>query len=262
MGRKSKKQQAIDLLKQLNPDDLQSVLDTFDVGSPENSYADIEPLFTRACPKCLSKAYIRRGKNNIGLTVFQCKDCGRKFNLLSETPLEKTRYSWTLWVTVLEYMLKHLSIRSIRRQLIHDKLVDDIDELTVSAMAHKLRNSFILMPEPKLNGVVQVDEKHFRESQKGVKDPLEVLDGGKTRRKPHHRYVPSLYGTMGPEFATVCCAVDSSGHSAAKVVTMGQMTLEDFEDFIEPRIGTVSFLCSDMNTVLSMPPFTKSLSTS
>lgn len=54
---------------------------------------------------------------------------------------------------------------------------------------------------------------------------------------------------MGPEFSTICCALDSDGHSIAKVITMGRMELESFEDEIASHFKDVSFVCSDMNPI-------------
>jgi len=251
MGRKSKKQRAIDLLKELNQNDLfdvQRFLNSFELGSPKNSYSKIEPLFDRLCPNCGSTEHIRKGKTRTGLTSYQCKTCRRRFTILSGTSMDKTPFDWKVWVTILEKMLTNQSTETTQQYLIRNGLVSDIDIGTVSAMMQKLRNSFIDMPLPVLEGNVQVDEKHFRESQKGSQALVDVLNP-KTTRKARERATASKYGTMGPEFSTVCCAVDSSGHSVAKVVCMGQMKLEDFEDNIACHFGNVAFLCSDMNTL-------------
>lgn len=250
MGRKSKKEIALEVLRQLNTEELNDVLDTVKKDAPNDLYENIEALIEKECPKCHSTAYSRRGKNKLGLSVFWCKNCGHKYTIFSDTPLEKTKYEWNVWVSVLEKMLTHQSIVSTRKYLIDNHLVENIDRLTVSAMCNKLRNSFIYMPLPTLEDIVQCDEKHFRESQKGFKDPIDVLDTTrKGRRDAHRRSTPSLYGTMGPEFSTVCCAIDNKGHSVAKVVTMGQMRVEDFEDNVAIHFGKVRFLCSDMNPV-------------
>lgn len=250
MGRKSLKNQARELLSRLKDADLQELLGEFTLGEPTNSYESVENILKKECPYCNSTNNIKRGKNNIGLTIFMCKDCGKRFNILSKTPLEKTPYSWTVWVNVLEMMLKNQSIENTTYHLISKKLVDKIDYLTVSAMENKLRNSFIKMPLPFMTGVVQCDEKHFKESQKGVKDPIDVLDySGTSRRRGRKRYEASKYGTMGPEFSTVCCVLDGSGHSIAKVLTMGRMQLESFEDEIASHFKDITFLCSDMNPI-------------
>lgn len=250
MGRKSKKQLAYEALAALSDADLREILGKFKLGSKNNSFESVENVLKKACPHCLSINTNKKGKNKIGLTIYLCKDCGRRFNILSQTPLEKTQYEWTVWVSILEQMLKNQSIEKITDHLIATRIVKDINFSTVSMMEHKLRNSFINMPLPDLKGVIQCDEKHFKESQKGFKDPKDVLDPtGKKRRKGHKRSVPSKYGTMGPEFSTICCALDSSGHSLAKVLTMGHMTVELFEYEIAPHFRDVTFLCSDMNSV-------------
>ena len=249
MGRKTNKQRAIDLLLKLNKSELKEVLKQFDIGSASNSYENVEAVLRKECPSCHSTNSIKKGKNANGLTIFRCKDCGRKFNILSETPLERTPFEWPVWVSILEQMLKRQSIQKIQSHLISNGIVSSIDVSTVSAMINKLRTSFIEMPLPTLSGVIQVDEKHFRESQKGIKDPIDVLGAKGARRKGHKRAEPSKYGTMGPEFSTICCAIDSSGHSVAKVVKMGHMEIEDFEDDIATHFDDITFLCSDMNLV-------------
>jgi len=250
MGRKTKKQQALDLLKQLNKADLKDIFDSFDLGSTNNSYENVESLLQKECPNCHSLSHIKKTKNNINLTIFKCKDCGRKFNILSQTPLEKTPYDWPVWVSILEQMLKNQSIKRITSHLKVSGIVKRIDDLTVSAMENKIRNSFIGMPLPEMVGVVQCDEKHFKESQKGIRNPIDVLDlSGSSTRRGRRRSKASKYGTMGPEFSTVCCSVDSKGHSIAKVLTMGHMEVEMFEDEIAPHFRDITFLCSDMNPI-------------
>ena len=143
MGRKSKKQRALELLEKLNSEQLQALIDSFELGSPDNSYLEVERILDKACPVCGSTNHVKTGKNKLGLTYYKCKDCGRRFNILSDTPLEKTPYKWNIWVTVLEKMLTNQSIETTQQYLIRNGLVPDIDIGTVSAMMQKLRNSFI-----------------------------------------------------------------------------------------------------------------------
>ncbi len=118
MGRKTRKQKAIELLKQLTPSDLQFVLSSFDVGAPSNSYEKVENILTKECPKCHSTNYRKKGKNRLGVSRFVCKNCGKTYSILTETPLENTQYKWNVWVTVLEKMLTNQSILSIQQYLI------------------------------------------------------------------------------------------------------------------------------------------------
>ena len=80
MGRKSLKQRAIELLKQLNTSELSEVLDQFDVGSSNNSYDNVELLLHKNCPICNSQNHIKKGKTKLGLTIFKCKNCGHRWS--------------------------------------------------------------------------------------------------------------------------------------------------------------------------------------
>ena len=245
MGRKTNKQKADDLLAKLSKKEVKELFLKY---AKQTDYEEVENKFDIKCPHCGCSGWIRKGKTDAGLTIFKCKDCGKKYTIFTGTILQNTPYSWKVWVSVMEEMLRGASILSIRDDLIKANLVPSIDELTVSAMVNKIRAGFAHMPQPILTGVIQVDEKHFKESQKGVKNPIDCFDNSK-RRKGRERSEPTTMGTMGPEFSTVCCAIDGSGHTVAKVLTLGKMTLEMFEDEIATHFKDVTFLCSDMNTL-------------
>lgn len=245
MGRKSNKEKAEKLLAKLSKKELRELLEKYNSAT---DYEEIEKKFNITCPHCECSGWIRYGKTKYGLSIFKCKDCGKRYNLFTGTILEKTPYSWKVWVSVLEQMLRNQSILSIKKYLEDNNLVPVIDELTVSAMVNKIRASFAHMPLPTLTGVIQVDEKHFKESQKGVKNPIDCFDNTK-RREGRKRTKPTLIGNMGPEMSTTCCAVDETGHAIAKVVAMGKMELEIFEDEITTHFKDVKFLCSDMNPI-------------
>ena len=245
MGRQTNKQKADKLLAKLSKKEIAELLEKYNAST---DYEEVEKKFIVQCPHCECSGYIKKGKTKYGLTIYKCKDCGKKFTIFTGTIMEKTPYSWKVWVSILEQMLRNQSIKTTREYLIKNKLVPEIDRLTVSAIENKIRASFAHMPLPTLTGKIQVDEKHFKESQKGFKDPIDPFDSSK-RRKAHKRSTPTEYGTMGPEMATICCAVDETNHAIAKVVTMGKMELETFEDEITTHFKDITFLCSDMNTL-------------
>ena len=201
------------------------------------------------CIQCGSTHIVKNGQTpGTKLQKYRCKECGRSFNILSDTFMDKSTIPWDVWVYVLQQMLNYISIDEIHNMLIRDGIVDSIDRSTVSIITKKLRYMFIHMNERKLTGVIQIDEKHFRESQKGFDDPYDVLEKNK-RRTGRKRATSSKYGTMGPEFSTICCMVDDSGHSYSKVVCMGRMTLEIFEDEMASHIEKPVFICTDMNPI-------------
>lgn len=99
------------------------------------------------------------------------------------------------------------------------------------------------MPKPKLNGVIQVDEKYFRENQKGDHDLVSFLDKTQSRKARRHNY-RSECGIFGPEFMNVVCATDSSKHHYAKCVCLGPITENELKN-LEGYIDDVSYICTD-----------------
>lgn len=259
MGRKISKKTITDAVMELNPTELSQIVNEYN--KKHKSSIETEAILNDEMQRKLEEALtpvlciyyggktVRDGKiKESGLQRFKCKSCGKKFTLLSNTILDKSPIPWNVWVIVLQYMLEYQSIEDIHYLLRANHHVSSISESTVSIMIKKLREMFIYLPLPKLTGVIQIDEKHFHESQKGFENPYDVLNKGK-RRFGHERAVKSQYGTMGPEFSTTCYMVDESGHSVAKVVTMGRMTLEIFEDEMQEYIVSPTFVCSDMNPI-------------
>lgn len=259
MARKLSKKTITDAIMDLNPTEVAQIVNAYN--RTKKTKVKVEPILIDemhekllkelspiTCVKCGGKV-VKDGKTiDTHLQKFKCKECGKKFNILSETILDKSPIPWNIWVLVLQDMLNYTSIKDIHYGLIMNHHISNIDESTVSIMTKKLREMFIYLPLPTLTGVIQIDEKHFRESQKGKENPDDVLNKGQTRTG-HERATKSQYGTMGPEFSTTCCMVDDSGHSVAKVITMGRMTLEMFEDDIVQHIKNPTFICTDMNPI-------------
>lgn len=206
----------------------------------------IDNKVNSTCPYCGSSIIVRNGVKN-DMIMFKCKDCNRNFNLFTNTILEKTRFSWDVWVSLLHMMLKHQSNKSIKYNLICDYNLYGLDLKTVLLLKHKILHGVAALPMPKLNGVIQVDETHFRESQKGSHHLKSLVKN--ERRLPRHGYRPSKYGCMGNEFATVVCMVDSEGYVVSKVTGLGKLTKESFTDLFESSVNSVSFLCSDGNHI-------------
>ncbi len=104
------------------------------------------------------------------------------------------------------------------------------------------------MPQPKLSGVVQIDETFIREAQKGSRKLTSYIDK-KDVREPRYGYRPSKLGVMGPEFATVTTAVDNSGHCVCYVTGLGKLTADIFIDLFEEHLINPGYICTDSNQV-------------
>lgn len=202
----------------------------------------------RACPGCGSVAVVQNGLTESGVQRFRCQDCGRSFTRFTGTLLEKSRFPWEVWVTVLKMTLNDDSLADMKTVLEQDFSCDGINIKTVFSMRMKLIHAMASIEPPKLTGVIQMDESFIRESQKGRN--LELISYIKgVERYPRYGRKPSKYGTMGPEFATILTAIDSRGYCVCKVVSLGRATPDAVINLYEKHCVDAAYLCSDANAI-------------
>ncbi len=194
------------------------------------------------CPYCDSKMIVKNGYNG-AVVRFKCQNCQKRFSLFTGTIMEKTKFSWDIWVKVMEMILNNLSLDTMTKVLIDDFKLYGLDRRTVSTWRHKITHSMAMMPMPKLSGVIQIDETFFRESQKGAKQLVSLVPD--TERKPRYGRVASQLGSMGNEFATVVCMVDAQGYAVAKMTGLGKLDIETFVNEFDEYIENPSYICAD-----------------
>ena len=260
MGKKISKSE---VQKQLNTLSMGELLDMLDVYSKETG-EDIsiakKKLITNDlqsrllsnkintnCPYCKSSLIIKKGTRANGIKEFMCKDCNKKFTLFTNTILEKTQYHWDIWIKVVEMVLNHYSIEHMKEVLVKDYGLNDLNYKTVFLWKHKIINALANMPMPKLNGIIQIDETFFRETQKGSRNLESTIKD--EERLPRYGRRASKYGVMGNEFANVVCMVDLNGYVVAKVIGLGKLTKETFTSIFDDYIENPIYLCSDGNSV-------------
>lgn len=200
------------------------------------------------CPYCHSNHITKYGTRPNGVQRYKCNDCDRNFTPFTNTMLEKTKWHWDLWVEVIYCMLNNISIKSTQQTLIDDYHALSIDTKTIFNWKHKIMEAAKAIPSPELHGVVQIDETHLHEAQKGSRNLENYFDASKTR-KARERAKASKYGVMGAEFGTVICAVDKTGHTICRVSGLGKFDLATFERLFMPYISDISYLCTDANSV-------------
>lgn len=205
---------------------------------------DIERIFSQhsvsiRCSACDSLKIIKYGKYNNGTIQYQCKKCHKKFSIKTNTLFESNDFTWDEMVKAVHCVITHQSVDYIAMNL----RKEPIHKSKAWLLSMKILYLLSKMPKPVLNGVIQIDEKYFREDQKGNHDLISFLDSLKTRKARRHNY-RSECGIFGPEFVNVLCAVDSTGHYYAKCVCLGPMTEKELFD-LESKIQDVSYICTD-----------------
>jgi transposase-like protein len=202
----------------------------------------------RACPSCGSVAVVHNGTNAAGIQRLHCQDCGKNFTRFTGTLLEKSRFPWPVWVEVLRMVLNDDSLETMKTVLEQDFGCDGINIKTIFAMRLKLIHAMAGIEPPKLTGVIQADETHIRESQKGHNLELFSYVKGIERTARYGRK-PSKLGVMGAEFATILTLIDSRGYCVCKVVSLGRATPDSAIDLYEKHCIDAAFLCSDANSI-------------
>ena len=197
------------------------------------------------CPYCGNDHPRKHGKRR-SITRYRCMKCGHTFTQLQGTLLEKTQYSWDIWVEVIKGMLNYTSVEKTRQILEDDYHCSGIHAMTVWRMRLKVMYAISQIPSPVLTGAVQIDDTFLREDQKASRrltNPLskDILE----KREPRYGYVPSVLGTKGNEFATVTTAIDATGHCVCRVLSCGPVPEGMVGEFIAQHTRDISFACSD-----------------
>lgn len=197
------------------------------------------------CPRCGSTIVHKDSKRN-GVQRFKCTDCGKRFTRLSGTFAEKSQWTLAQYIQFINYMLTDRSLKTMLTAF--KKEIPNLNETTLLYTRLKIMDAATKYPRPKLTGVVQMDEIHFHESQKGSLELVDPLKPNQTR-EAREGGRPSQYGSMGVEFATVCTAVDENNHLDVAKSVYGKLTLPTVVDICSRSFKDVSFLCTDKNTV-------------
>ena len=207
----------------------------------------IEFGINQSCPKCGSTIIVKNGKRN-HVQRLECKECGNNFTYFTDTFLEKTKYHYDFWVELCYLMLNHISLKAIKKTLEEDFLIEGITERTILNWKLKIMTAAMHIEQPKLTGIVEVDETYLREGQKGKShliDPLNPTQEREARRKKR----TSKFGVMGPEFSNVIVAIDRTGHCVSKIPGTGVCSYEAFEQLFLDNLENCTWLCTDANSI-------------
>ena len=198
------------------------------------------------CPNCNSSLIVKNGKRKNGIQEYKCKECNKKFTRFTDTILEKTRWHWDIWLKVLEMTINNYSLEKMLNVLEQDYNCTNINIKTLWHWRLKLIHAVASLQQPKLSGVIQIDETFIRESQKGSRNLVSYINEERTAR---YGRKPSKYGIMGSEFATITTAIDNRGFSVCKVSCLGKLTTELFVDLFDEYLVSPSYICTDSNSI-------------
>ncbi|MGW9103409.1 IS1595 family transposase [Priestia megaterium] len=184
-----------------------------------------------ACLHCGSVSVKKNGKYR-ARQRYLCKNCGKSFNDMTNTPLAGSRYPHK-WLKYFELMVEGYTLPKISEAL-------DIHISTAFYWRHKILNALRSLGNQTLKGIVESDETFFLESDKGKK----FLSHGEARKRGG---VATKRG-ISKEQVCVVVAQDRNGQVISQMAGKGRIKSTDIENVLGAYIDTSALLCSDTAT--------------
>jgi transposase-like protein len=182
------------------------------------------------CVHCGSTSVKRNGKYR-SRQRYQCNDCGKSFNDMTNTPFSGSRYP-EKWVKYIELMVEGYTLPKIAEKL-------HIHISTAFYWRHKILNALGSLGFNQLQGIVESDETFFRESMKGN----EI-----THRKPKKRGEKDKKRGISNLKIAVVVAQDRNGSVIARKAGTGRVKAEEIDTVIGEYIHPSALLCTDTAT--------------
>ena len=183
------------------------------------------------CVHCGSTSVKRNGKYR-SRQRYLCKDCGKTFNDMTNTPFSGSRYP-EKWVKYVEMMVEGYTLPKIAKRL-------KIHISTAFYWRHKILNALCSLGFNQLQGIVESDETFFRESLKGQR--------GITHRKPKKRGEKDKKRGISNLKIAVVVAQDRNGSVIARKAGTGRVKAEEIDTVIGDFLHPSSLLCTDTAT--------------
>nr|WP_208919965.1 IS1595 family transposase [Paenibacillus uliginis] len=168
------------------------------------------------------------GKTTQDRQRYKCKCCDKTFTETADTPLYHCRKS-EKWIDFLSCLIDGMSLRDSAKEI-------SVHYVTLFYWRHKILTALAQINAEELNGIVEVDETYFLESQKGAIP---------THRSSRKRGGSAKKRGLSTEQICVLIARDREKNTFYKVIGRGKPTKDSLELHLGNRLGTDIVLCSD-----------------
>ncbi|MCQ6264514.1 IS1595 family transposase [Fictibacillus sp. WQ 8-8] len=210
------------------------------------SYSASEPIFKDiseqkhkdgyTCTHCYSTNAVRFGKYRIkaGTKVierqrYRCKDCGKTFTDVTNTPLKGTHLPHK-WLDFIHCMIEGHSLRKASELI-------GVHHVTLFYWRHKVLSALKQMDIDQFSGIVEMDETYFLYSEKGKRKII--------GRKARKRGGASQFRGISKEQVCVLVARDRQKQTFSKVLGQGRIVKSKLEQAIGFKVSTTNTLCTD-----------------
>src|SRR5262245_47977719 len=197
-----------------------------------------------ACLHCGATALQRWGTTGTGMRRWRCKACRRSFSSATGTALARLRRP-EKFQQVLEDMLSGApsSCRALARRL-------GVNRMTVWDWRMRILAALEGIGASALGGIVEADEKFFRESRKGSRewvdhqrDPVRFPKPDRPRWRDYHRRGLLLPAGTSKWQIPVLTVTDRAG--ARRADMLPDRRAESLVALLDAHLGRDAVLCSD-----------------
>ena len=130
------------------------------------------------CPRCGSTKFISHGKDKNGSKRYKCKDCGKTFNVVSNSLFFSSKVNIKAWFAFLESLLSGTSMRAAC-------IVSKISTVTGSEWMDKIFTTLkCYQDEIILNKEVYIDETYVHEDKSKIYHLEEIGKIKKVKKEP------------------------------------------------------------------------------
>lgn len=198
----------------------------------------------KECVSCASSRLRRWGQTRTGLQRFRCRDCGKTFCSATGAAMDRVRLPEAFAHVVRDmFSASPSSCRKLAADL-------GIDKMTVWRWRHRIMKAMEGVGTTRFSGIVEADEKYFRESRKGSRewvrhaaDPQRFPKPPRHRWEDHKRYnIPMMRG-ISPWQIAVLTVVDRAGGRRADILP--DRKGPTIAGMLDAHLGADPVLCSD-----------------
>lgn len=210
------------------------------------SYSASEPIFKEVseqkhkdgytCTHCHSNNVVRFGKysvkagmNTLERQRYRCKDCGKTFTDVTNTPLRGSHLSHK-WSDFIQCMIEGYFLRKASELI-------KVHYVTLFYWRYKILSALKHMDFDHFSGIVEMDETYFLYSEKGKRN----LNGRKARK----RGGASRFRGISKEQVCVLIARDCQKLTLSRVKGQGRIMKSRLDKAIGSKLSKSNILCTD-----------------